>query len=164
MRNAFADEALNLAERDESMVLLSADIGNRLFDKFKSGFAERFINCGVAEANMTGMAAGMAMSGLRPITYTIAAFNTVRCLEQIRVDICYHNLPVTIVGVGAGLSYASLGYTHHASEDVGLLRMLPNMTVLCPADAMEVQLTFASEKRENRKYIPKFRKWKLEKV
>lgn len=154
MRNAFAAEALNIAKNDKTMVLLSADIGNRLFDTFKTGFSDRFINCGVAEANMTGMAAGLAMSGLRPVTYTIAAFNTVRCLEQIRVDICYHNLPVTIVGVGAGLSYANLGYTHHAAEDIGFLRMLPNMTILCPADPLEVRGALrAAHEHEGPTYI-----------
>ena len=96
MRNAFAEEVLKLAEEDEALVLLSADTGNHLFDEFKEKFSERFINCGIAEANMTGVASGMCMSGLRPITYTIAAFNTIRCLEQIRLDICYHNLPAII--------------------------------------------------------------------
>ena len=139
MRNAFADEVLSLAEEDNNLVLLSADTGNRLFDEFKNRFPERFINCGIAEANMTGVASGVCMSGMRPITYTIAAFNTFRCLEQIRVDICYHNLPVIIIGVGAGLSYANLGYTHHANEDIGILRTFPNMSIFCPADPMEVR-------------------------
>jgi transketolase len=131
-------EAEKLAGEDGRVVLLSGDIGNRLFDSFKAKFDGRFLNCGVAEANMTGMAAGLALSGMRPITYTITAFNTSRCLEQIRLDICYHDLPVIVVGVGGGLSYASLGYTHHAVEDVGMLRLLPNMTVLCPGDSLEV--------------------------
>ena len=139
MRDAFADEMLKLATEDETLVLLSADTGNRLFDAFKERFRDRFINCGIAEANMTGVASGMCMSGLRPITYTLATFNTVRCLAQIRVDICYHKLPVTIVGVGAGLSYANLGYTHQATEDIGILRTFPNMSILCPADPMEVR-------------------------
>ena len=88
---------------------------------------------------MMSVAAGMAMSGLRPITYTITPFNTTRCLEQIRVDVCYHHVPVVIVGIGAGLSYASLGSTHHACEDIAFLRALPNMTVICPADPVEVR-------------------------
>ena len=89
---------------------------------------------------MTSMAAGMAMCGLRPITYTITPFVTTRCLEQIRVDVCYHNLPVIIVGVGSGLSYAGLGATHHSCEDIAFLRVLPNMTVICPGDPVEVRL------------------------
>lgn len=139
MRNAFADEVTTLAERDKDVFLLSGDIGNRLFDGFKERVPDRFLNCGVAEANMTGVAAGLAMTGLRPITYTITPFVTTRCLEQIRVDICYHELPVIIVGVGGGLSYASLGATHHSCEDIALLRAMPGMVVVCPADAHEVR-------------------------
>lgn len=140
MRNAFAAEITTLAGEDERIVLLSGDIGNRLFDEYKARHPHRFYNCGVAEANMIGMAAGMALCGLRPVAYTITPFITTRCLEQIRVDVCYHNLPVVIVGVGAGLCYASLGATHHACEDIALLRVLPNMTVVCPGDAWEVRL------------------------
>lgn len=139
MRNAFADEITRLAELDDRVVLLSGDIGNRLFDKFKLNCPGRFHNCGVAEANMIGVAAGLALAGLRPVCYTIAPFITYRCLEQIRVDVCYHHLPVMIVGTGAGLAYASLGATHHSCEEVGMLRLLPGMNVLTPADAMEVR-------------------------
>lgn len=139
MRNAFAQELTALAAQNPQIVLLSGDIGNRLFDPFKAQCPNRFFNCGVAEANMASIAAGLAMCGLRPITYTIAPFNTTRCLEQIRDDICYHHVPVIIVGTGAGLSYASLGCTHHSCEDIAFLRSLPNMTVLCPADSMELR-------------------------
>lgn len=139
MRNAFADELKRLAAEDPTLVLLSGDIGNRMFDTYKAEFPDRFYNAGVAEANMASVAAGLALAGLRPVTYTITAFNTIRCLEQIRIDICYQNLPVVIVGVGGGLSYASLNATHHALEDIGCLRMLPNLTVLCPGDAWEVR-------------------------
>lgn len=139
MRDAFAAEVTELAKEDERLVLLSGDIGNRLFDKYKQGFPNRFFNCGVAEANMITMAAGMALCGLRPVTYTITPFTTTRCLEQIRVDICYHHVPVIIAGVGGGLSYASLGATHHSCEDIAFLRMLPGMTVICPGDAVEVR-------------------------
>jgi transketolase len=138
MRNAFAASLTDLAAKDERIVLLSGDIGNRLFDTFRERFPTRFYNCGVAEANMTGMAAGLALSGLRPFTYTITPFATTRVIEQIRVDICYHDVPVVIVGTGSGLSYASLGPTHHSCEDVGILRCFPNLTVLCPADSAEV--------------------------
>jgi transketolase len=139
MRDAFASELTKIAAEDERVVFLSGDIGNRLFDDFKSRFPKRFFNCGVAEANMMSMAAGMALSGLRPVAYTITPFITTRCLEQIRVDVCYHNVPVTIVGVGAGLSYASLNATHHSCEDIAFLRALPNMTIVCPADPVEVR-------------------------
>jgi len=139
MRAAFADEIEKLAVEDNRIVLLSGDIGNRMFDTFKEKLPYNFYNCGVAEANMTGMAAGMALCGLRPVTYTITAFNTARVLEQIRLDVCFQNLPVIIVGVGGGLSYASLNATHHALEDIAFLRVLPNMTVICPGDAWEVR-------------------------
>ncbi|MGZ0080407.1 transketolase family protein [Methylomonas sp. YC3] len=139
MRNAFADEATKLGQADSRVVLLSGDIGNKLFDKFKSANEGRFINCGIAEANMMGVAAGMALSGLRPIVYTITPFTTTRCFEQIRVDACYHNVPVIIVGTGSGLSYAELGPTHHSCEDLAILRVLPNITVLAPADEVELR-------------------------
>jgi transketolase len=139
MRNAFAKQITELAQRDERVVLLSGDIGNRLFDDLKAKCPDRFFNCGVAEANMIGMAAGMAMSGLRPVCYTITPFITYRCMEQIRVDVCYHHVPVVIVGTGAGLSYASLGATHHSCEEMGMLRLIPGLAVVAPADAMEVR-------------------------
>ena len=140
MRNAFADEITKLGHEDERVVLLSGDIGNKLFDRFKEQAPERFMNCGVAEANMMGVAAGMALNGLRPVVYTITPFTTTRCFEQIRVDVCYHEAPVIIVGTGAGLSYADLGPTHHSLEDLAILRTLPGMTVLAPCDGIELRL------------------------
>jgi len=139
MRNAFAQEITNLAKKNKKIVLLSGDIGNRLFDKFRASFPERYYNCGIAEACMTGVASGLAHLGLSPITYTIATFNTVRCLEQIKLDVCYPNLSVVIVGTGAGLSYASLGATHHSLEDMAFLRTIPNLKILCPSDPNEVK-------------------------
>lgn len=139
MRNAFAKEITRLAQEDDRVVLLSGDIGNRLFDEFKATCPNRFYNCGVAEANMMGVAAGLALSGLRPVCYTITPFTTYRCMEQIRIDVCYHQAPVIIVGTGAGLSYSALGPTHHSCEEMGMLRLLPGLTVMAPADSFEVQ-------------------------
>lgn len=139
MRNAFASQLELLAASDDRIVLLSGDIGNRMFDKFKAQFPDRFYNCGIAEQSMISMAAGLAMCGLRPIAYTIAPFITARCLEQIRVDLCYHHQSVILAGVGAGLGYAELGATHHSCEDIAMLRSLPGMTVVCPGDAIEVR-------------------------
>ena len=139
MRNAFAKEITALAQKDPNVVLLSGDIGNRLFDDFKAKCPDRFYNCGVAESNMIGVAAGLGMSGLRPVCYTITPFITYRCMEQIRIDVCYHNAPVLIVGTGSGLSYASLGSTHHSCEEMGMLRLLPGLSILAPADEMEVR-------------------------
>jgi transketolase len=154
MRNAFADELTRLGDEDSRVVMLSGDIGNRLFDKFKANHAARFFNCGVAEANMMGVAAGLAMNGLRPVAYTIAPFVTTRCLEQIRTDVCYHEAPVTIVAVGAGLAYSGLGPTHQACEDIAFLRALPNMVVICPGDAHEVRAALrASMKQDRPAYI-----------
>ena len=150
MRNAFADELTKLGDEDSRIVMLSGDIGNRLFDKFKANHAARFFNCGVAEANMMGVAAGLAMNGLRPVAYTIAPFVTTRCLEQIRTDVCYHEAPVTIVAVGAGLAYSGLGPTHQACEDIAFLRALPNMVVICPGDAYEVRSALRAAMKQDR--------------
>lgn len=139
MRDAWIARLFDLAREDERIAIVSADIGNRMFDPFRQAWPERFVNVGIAEGNMTGIAAGLAMAGLKPFTYTIAAFNPGRCAEQIRLDVCLHRLPVVAVGVGGGLSYASLGPTHHSLEDIAWMRSLPNMTVLCPGDPLEVR-------------------------
>ena len=142
MRNTFAEEATKIANEDDRLVLLTGDIGNRLFDKFKEVAPKRFYNCGIAEGNMMSVAAGLALSGLRPVVYTITPFLTTRCFEQIRVDVCYHKAPVIIIGTGSGLSYASLGPTHHSLEDIAILRTLPEMKVIAPSDSNELRLAF----------------------
>lgn len=139
MRNAFADEITKLAQQDPRIHLLSGDIGNRLFNDFQARCPGRFFNCGVAEANMISVGAGMALSGLKPVAYTITTFMTARCFEQIKLDVCYNEAPLVIVGVGAGLAYASLGPTHHAFEDLAILRTLPGIALLAPADPPEVR-------------------------
>lgn len=149
MRNAFAAELLEQAGLHENLVFLSGDIGNRMFDSYKEKFGERFFNCGIAEANMTGVAAGLALSGMRPVTYTITPFNTARCYEQIKIDVCYNNVPVIIVGVGGGLSYASLGATHQSLDEIAFMKNLPNMNVFCPGDAMEVRACLREALRLN---------------
>jgi len=149
MRNAFADEIAKLAQVDSRVVLLSGDIGNKLFDPVKLVDDSRFYNCGIAEGNMMGVAAGMALSGLRPIVYTITPFTTTRCFEQIRVDVCYHKAPVIIVGTGSGLSYAELGSTHHSLEDMAILRSLPGMRVVAPCDANELRSVLRAALNDN---------------
>jgi transketolase len=139
MRNAFADEITKIAKEDKRLVLLSGDIGNKLFDKYKDAAPIRFYNCGIAEGNMMSVAAGLSLSGLRSVVYTITPFTTTRCFEQIRVDVCYHKAPVIIVGTGAGLSYADLGPTHHSLEDMAILRTLPEMSVIAPCDSNELR-------------------------
>ena len=138
MRDAFAQEMTRLAAERTDLALLSGDIGNRMFDRFKQVAPERFFNCGIAEANMMSVAAGMALSGLRSVIYTITPFTTTRCLEQIRVGVAYHKAPVVIVGTGSGLSYAELGPTHHSLEDMAILRTLPGLHVVAPADSTEL--------------------------
>tara|TARA_Y100000589_G_scaffold332040_1_gene388747 strand:+ start:2350 stop:3270 length:921 start_codon:yes stop_codon:yes gene_type:complete len=138
MRDAFANEMKSLVEKKNNVVLLSGDIGNRMFDRLKNTRPEQFINCGIAEANMMSMAAGMALSGMRPVIYTITPFATVRCLEQIRIGVAYHQAPVVIVGTGSGLSYSELGPTHHSLEDMAIIRTIPNINVLAPADKIEL--------------------------
>lgn len=140
MRNAFVSTITELAAQDERVVVIANDIGFSLWDDFRARFPKRWYNAGIAEQNMMSMAAGMASAGLRPFVYAIASFGVYRCLEQIRADVCYHNLPVVIVGVGAGLSYAALGPTHHALEDIACLRAMPNMTIVCPCDPVETRL------------------------
>jgi transketolase len=137
MRNAFVSALSQLAREDGRVVFLSADLGFKIFDQFALEFGGRFMDVGVAEATMIGTAAGLALGGMRPFVYSIAPFVTLRCLEQIRDDLCYHSLPVTIVGVGGGYSYGHNGATHHALEDIAVLRALPNMTVVCPGDPVE---------------------------
>ena len=138
MRDAFAAVLTELGGEDQRLVVLTGDIGNRLFDRFKTDHPHRFYNCGVAEANMTSVAAGLAMTGFRPWVYTIASFLTYRAFEQIRVDIAYHHLPVVLVGTGAGLCYASNGPTHHSVDDISLFRSLSGVHIACPGDAFEV--------------------------
>ncbi|MEC4089476.1 transketolase family protein [Pseudoalteromonas rubra] len=139
MRNAFARVLTELAKDDTSLLLYYADIGNRLFNPLKEFAEDRTINAGIAEANMASMAAGSAMMGHKPFIYTITPFTTSRNFEQIKIDIAYQNQPVIIVGTGSGLSYANLGPTHHSFEDIALMRALPNMHVICPADAYELE-------------------------
>ena len=139
MRNTFVQEITNIAKKNKKIVLLAGDIGYKLFDNFKKKYPNRFYNCGVAEANMTTVAAGLALKGFTPITYTIATFSVYKTVEQIKVDICYPNLGVIIVGVGTGLNYAGLGVTHHAVEDIGVLRSIPNLNIVSPADSLELR-------------------------
>lgn len=141
MRNAFADVIYEIGQEDSRICALVADIspaGSMV--KFREKFPERFINTGVAEQAMIGIAAGLALKGMRPFCYTIATFSLYRPFEMIRVDLCYQNLPVTVIGMGAGIIYSTLGGTHHSMEDVAVASAIPNMTVLAPCDPAEMRL------------------------
>jgi transketolase len=137
MRDAFVKTVQSIAEEDPRVMLVVGDLGFGVVDRFRDALPRQFLNAGVAEQNMTGVAAGLAMSGHIVYTYSIANFPVFRCLEQIRNDVCYHNADVKVVSVGAGVAYGSLGPSHHATEDLAVMRALPNMTVLTPGDPVE---------------------------
>ena len=139
MRNHFIKKLTSLAEQDSSILLITGDLGFGVFDHYRKALADQFLNAGVAEQNMTGVATGMAIEGFKVFTYSIANFPTLRCLEQIRNDACYHDANVNIVSIGGGFSYGPLGITHHATEDLAIMRSLPAMTVVSPCDLWEVE-------------------------
>lgn len=139
MRTTFVNTLTALAKEDPSIWLLTGDLGFTVLERFRDELPEQYLNAGVAEQNMVGVAAGLAMTGKRVFVYSIVPFATFRCFEHIRNDVCYHELPVCIVGVGGGYSYGHMGSTHHALEDIAALRALPNMTVVCPGDPLEVE-------------------------
>ncbi len=139
MRNAFIEELVSLATQHPHIALVVGDLGYSVVEPFADRFPDRFINAGVAEQNMTGLAAGMASEGYHVFTYSIANFPTFRCAEQIRNDVDYHQLPVTVVSVGGGLAYGALGYSHHAVQDYALMRSFPHMLIAAPGDPMEVR-------------------------
>lgn len=139
MRSAFIDELVSHAASNERIALIVGDLGYSVVEAFADRFPERFINAGVAEQNMMGLAAGMASEGYQVFVYSIANFPTFRCAEQIRNDVDYHRLPVTVVAVGGGLAYGNMGYSHHAIQDYGLMRLMPNMLIAAPGDPMETR-------------------------
>lgn len=138
MRTAFVKSLVDVADKDRRIFLLSGDLGYGALEPFSQKFPKQFLNLGIAEQNLAGFAAGMALSGKIPVIYSIATFVTLRPYEQIRNDICYQNLNVKIIGTGGGLTYSQYGATHQSMEDIGLMRLLPNMVVLCPGDPIEV--------------------------
>lgn len=140
MRNAFLDTLYALALNDKRINLIVGDLGFSVVERFAESIPGQFLNAGIAEQNMTGVAAGMAMMGKKVFTYSIANFPTLRCLEQIRNDVCYHKADVKIVSVGAGFAYGCLGVSHHATEDVAVMRAIPEMRVIAPADPVETVL------------------------
>ena len=137
-------------ENNKDIVFLTGDLGFNALEPLHQSFPDRFINVGIAEANMIGIAAGLALTGKKVIVYSIASFLTMRPYEQIRNDICYHNLDVKIVGTGGGFNYSTHGITHHTIEDVAIMNVLPNMQVLCP--------TYSWEAREATKSMMKSKK------
>lgn len=154
MRLAFIDEVSKLALADKNVWLVTADLGFNVFENFRDRFPNQYLNVGVAEQNLISIAAGLAMSGKKVFVYSISTFATMRPYEQIRNDICYQNLPVYIIGGGSAFSYSTFGCTHFALEDIGLMRMLPNMAVVVPGDPLEVRaLVRAVYRRAGPAYI-----------
>jgi transketolase len=139
MRTAFINTLIERARTDESIFLLTPDMGFSVFEKFIELFPNRYLNVGIAEQNAIGVATGLALSGYEVYVYSIAPFVTMRCFEQVRVDVAYMNTNVKLVGVGGGYSYGPAGATHHAIEDIAIMRSLPNMTVCCPGDPLEAK-------------------------
>jgi transketolase len=138
MRKTFASALVQAAQSDKRLVLLTGDHGYALFDEFRKLCPDQYLNAGVAEQNMVGVAAGLAKGGLRPVVYGLSAFIPVRVLEQIKLDVCYEELPVIFIGDGAGVVYSSLGTSHQCTEDIAALRALPHVAILSPADAAEM--------------------------
>ena len=139
LRTAFIDTLRELARIDDRIFLLTADMGYSVFETFRDEFPDRFLNTGIAEQNTIGIAAGLASRGKIVFVYSIIPFVTMRCFEQVRLDLAYNFMNVKLVGVGAGLTYCSLGSSHHALEDIAIMRSLPDMTVLCPGDPIETR-------------------------
>jgi transketolase len=137
MRNAFVQRLTELAASDLRIMLLTGDLGFGVFEEFAERFPKQFLNVGVAEQNMIGLATGLALGGRVPFVYSLANFPTLRCLEQIRNDACYHDANVKVVCMGGGFSYGALGISHHATEDLSILRALPQITVVAPGDDWE---------------------------
>jgi len=154
MRKVFFETFENIARKESNVFLLIGDLGVKFFENFKNIDPDRFINVGVAEQNMIGVAAGLAMSGKNAYCYSIIPFLTMRTFEQIRIDLCYNNLPVKLLGAGGGIVYGLEGVTHHAIEDIAVMRALPNMTVVAPGDAKEAEaLALASVHHPGPLYI-----------
>jgi len=140
MRKAFIQTLLKIARKDKRIFLLTGDLGYSFLEEFKQKLPTRFFNMGVAEQNMIGVAAGLALSGKIVFVYSIVPFVTMRCFEQIRNDLCHQSLRVRIIGVGGGVVYGAAGETHHSVEDIAIMRSLANMTVVAPGDAVELTL------------------------
>jgi transketolase len=154
MRNDLINQLIHEARKNKNIFLLNGDLGYSVLEPFKKEFPKRYINVGISEQNMMGIAAGLALSGKKVFVYSIVNFLTFRCLEQIRNDVCYHNLDVNLISVGSGFSYGSQGYTHHGIEDISLMNSLPNMKIYTPSNINElIYLSKKIFKNKNPKYI-----------
>jgi transketolase len=155
MRDTFARTLYQIGRQDPSVFIVVADISPAgSMAKFREEFPERFINVGVAEQSMIGLCAGLALRGCKPFAYTIATFSLYRPFEQVRDDLCYQNVPVTVVGIGGGLTYSTLGGTHHSQEDIAVMGAIPNMAIIAPCDPAETEAaTWACVARQGPTYL-----------
>lgn len=154
MRDAFIKKLSEMAAANPRIMLITGDLGFGVLDDFAKRFPKQYLNCGVAEQNMAGLASGLALDGRIVYTYSIGNFPTLRCLEQLRNDACYHGANVNVVAIGGGFSYGSLGFSHHATEDISILRALPGMTVLSPGDLWEtIEATQALANKSGTGYL-----------
>ncbi len=154
MRDAFSEALYQIAKKDRRVMLVTSDTGAICHDKFRDSLSDQYLNIGIAEQNMIGIAAGLALAGKLAYVYALVPFATMRCYEQIRVDLCCMGLPVTVVGVGAGYDYSTLGPTHHGTEDIALMRCLPGMSIFSPSDSIMVEaIAKLSYKLPGPKYI-----------
>src|SRR3990167_6548330 len=154
MRDAFIKSIYKVTRKNSDVMCMVGDIGAYLLRNYIKDFPNNFYNLGAAEANMVGVAAGLAMSGKIPFVYTITPFITARRYEQIKLDVCYNRANVKLVGVGSGVSYGTMGSTHHSLEDIAIMRALPNMTIFSPSNKQEVEeAVFAAMKHKGPVYI-----------
>ena len=154
MRDAFSNTLVALAKADPNVLLLTGDHGYALFDAFRRECPKQYINAGIAEQNMVGMAAGLARAGFRPFVYGLAAFIPVRVIEQIKLDVAHDHLPVIFIGDGAGFVYSHLGTSHQSTEDIACTRAIPNLAIYSPADRFEVSASMkAAYESRNPSYI-----------
>jgi transketolase len=156
VRNKFAETLYECARNNPKISIVVADISPAgSMEKFRVEFPERFLNVGVAEQSMIGICAGMALKGFQPFAYTIATFSLYRPFEFIRDDLCYQNLPVTVVGIGGGVVYSTLGGTHHCQEDIAIAGAIPNMSIIAPCDPLETReaTVYCSRQRKGPIYL-----------
>ena len=139
MRDKFIETFTNLVEKNKKLILITADLGFGVLDNFIKKYPKNFINVGVAEQNMIGVATGLSKKGFNVFVYSLGNFPTMRCLEQIRNDAAYHNSNIKIVNVGGGYSYGQLGFSHHATEDLSIMRTIPEVNIISPFDEYETQ-------------------------
>ena len=149
MRNAMIKALFELANDNKDVVLITGDLGFGLFEDFSEKFPSQFVNIGIAEQNMIGVSTGLALEGKIVFVYSIGNFPTLRCLEQIRNDACYHNLNINIICMGAGFSYGALGMSHHATEDIAIMRSLPGTTVISPSTEDEAYFSTIELSKRN---------------